>query len=72
MHCHMLNHNIFSRSKLLENPSDLTTEELATLAESIDTIIGQAGNLGKRRSRRRRPEWYSITLVRQRLTVSYL
>ena len=67
MFAHLQEHNVFNRAaKLME------AESPSRLVESIDVIIGQAGDLGEKRCRRRRPEWYSIQLVKQRLTVSYL
>jgi hypothetical protein len=66
MYDHMKEHNVFSRAQ------HLTTGGTRELAESIDSIVGQAGNLGEKRCRQRRPEWYSIELVQMRLTVSLL
>jgi hypothetical protein len=66
MYDHMKEHYIFSRAKNISTTGD------AALVESIDVIVGQAGDLGEKRCRKRRPEWYSIALVQQRLTVLLL
>ena len=66
MYDHMKEHNLFSRAQ------HLTTGGTGKLAESIDVIVGQAGDLGEKRCRKRRPEWYSVELVQERLTVSLL
>jgi hypothetical protein len=65
-------HNVFERSKGLEVEATTPLPHLTNLVESIDSIIGQAGLLGEKRSHKRRPEWYLIALVRQQLTVLYL
>ena len=72
MYSHLQQHNAFKRSQQLDTDDPSLFPKLVDVAESIDTIIGQAGDLGEKRSRKRRPAWYSIELVRQRLTVSYL
>ena len=72
MYDHLSQHNAFQRSQQLKDVDSPPTAHQTKLVESLDSIIGQAGDLGERRSRKRRPEWYSIDLVRQRLTVSYL
>ena len=72
MYSHLQQHNVFERSKRLEVEATTPLPHITDLVEAIDSIIGQAGDLGEKRSRKRRPEWYSIALVRQRLTVSYL
>jgi hypothetical protein len=72
MYSHLIQHNVFERAKqLLPTEPDLVSHQV-NLVEAIDSIIGQAGDLGERKCHRRRPEWYSIAIVRQRLTVSYL
>ena len=59
-------HNAFRRAAQLHH---IDTPDLV---ESLDMIIGQAGDLGEKRCQKRLPEWCSLELVRQRLTVSYL
>ena len=67
MYAHLKEHNAFRRAdQLTDNDSTFN------LVESLDDIIGQASDLGEKRCRKRRPEWYSIQLVQLRLTVSYL
>jgi hypothetical protein len=72
MYGHMLQHNVFQGSLELHDADTLLLHHQTHLVELLDTIVGQASTLGKKRSRKRRPEWYSIELVQQRLTVSYL
>jgi len=72
MYDHLSQHQAFKRSQALDSEEDQPTPHQTTLVESLDSIIGQASDLGERRTRKRRPAWYSIELVQQRLTVSYL
>jgi len=72
MHDHLVQHNVFQRSQQLHDADSNNLPHQTKLVESLDSIIGQASDLGERRAKRRRPEWYSIELVQQRLTVSYL
>ena len=72
MYNHLLQNNAFERSQLLDDTTDVTNDPHCHLVESLDILIGQAGEHGENKCRRRRPEWYSVPLVRQRLTVSYL
>jgi hypothetical protein len=71
MYNHMLQHNVFQCSRQL-NDDDKGLCHHSQLAELLDAIVGQASDLGEKRLRKRQPEWYSIELVQQRLTVSYL
>jgi hypothetical protein len=54
MYAHMQQHNVFRRAAQL-----MEAESPTSIVESLDMIIGQAGDLGEKRCRRRRPEWYS-------------
>ena len=72
MYNHLSQHNAFRRGQQLDVIVSSPMIHQIKLVESLDSLIGQAGDLGERRSRKRRPEWYSIDLVQQRLTVSYL
>jgi hypothetical protein len=72
MYSHLQQHNVFLRSQQLDEDDLRLLNHQTQLVESLDSIIGQASALGKRRSLKQQPEWYSIDLVQQRLTVSYL
>jgi len=72
MYNHLVQHNGFRRSQQLHDENTSLLQHQYKLVESLDSLIGQASDLGERRSRKRRPEWYSIEIVQQRLTVSYL
>ena len=72
MHSHLQENNVFNRARPLKEVNPESSHELCQLANAIDDMIGQAGDLGERRAKKRRPEWYSIALVNQRLTVSYI
>ena len=72
MHAHLLANNAFSRSQSLETHTSQTQLENERLAENLDRLIGEAGDIGDKRCRRRRPQWYSIELVRLRLEVATL
>ena len=50
MHAHLKEHNVFNRSSMLM----LSSTEDCELVEQLDTLIGEAGNLGEKRSTRRR------------------
>ena len=71
MHSHLLRNNAFNLGARLET-SDPMDASSSRLVETIDIIIGQAGDHGEKKCCPRRKEWYSVPLVRQRLTVSYL
>jgi hypothetical protein len=68
MHSHLLQNHVFKmRSQLSQG--ELTSDPHSQLVETIDTLIGQAGDHGENKCSIRRKEWYSNPLVRQRLTV---
>ena len=68
MYQHLQEHNAFNRGQRLEQgrASD------SSLAESLDRLIGEAGNIGEAKCGRRRKEWYSNELAKTRFTVSLL
>ena len=68
MHQYLQDHNVFQRVKQLDkgHPEDWK------LAEQLDRIIGEGGDLGEKRCLRRRREWFSRPLVQERQTVSLL
>lgn len=68
MHAHLLQNNAFHRSMVLTTSQGFDSE----LAENLDELVGIAGNIGDKRCRRRRPQWYSIPLVQDRLEISHL
>jgi hypothetical protein len=72
MHAHLHSHNAFTRAQALDDTSTRTTIANEHLAEQLDRLIGQAGDLGDKSCRRRRPQWYSIQLVQLRLEISAL
>jgi len=68
MYDHLIAHSTFTRAKALQD--DIPDDGI--LVEQIDQIIGQASDQAESKCQRRRPEWFSVPLTRQRLTVSYL
>ena len=48
MYDHLLQHNAFRRSQLLKDEDQNRIPDQAKLVESLDSIIGQASNLGER------------------------
>ena len=67
-----ISHHAFTRALALD---DITTRiSLANerLAEQLDRLIGEAGDLGNKSCQRRCPQWYLIHLVRLRLEISAL
>ena len=73
MYAHLHANNAFHCAAGLDNETSLLPDDAkCTLAESLDHLIGKAGDIGDKKCKRRRPEWYSIDTVQQRLEVSYL
>ena len=68
MYDHLFANSSFKRSKELE----MHNPEANKLAENLDKLIGQASEHAEKQCSKRRPEWFSIKLTNQRLTVSYL
>ena len=68
MYNYLESHSVFVRSKALQH----NTSDGGTLVETLDQIIGQASDYAESKCRKRRPEWFSVPLTKQRLTVSYL
>jgi len=68
MYAHLQANSAFRLARLLKTDID----DNGTLVENIDKLIGQAGDIAEKKCKRRRPEWFSIPLTQQRLTVSYL
>jgi hypothetical protein len=68
MHQHLLANNAFSRGQRLL----LSDSQNHDLAEALDRLIGEAGDSGEKKCRRRRTPWFSNTLVRDRLELSHL
>jgi hypothetical protein len=71
MHEHLVSNNAFQRAKELKE-SDLPIPEQIALIENLDRLLGQAGDSGEKKCRRRRPQWFSVAAVQQRLELSYL
>jgi len=71
MHSHLLCNNSFARAISLDNYS-IATDQAITLAENLDHLIGEAGTAGENKCTRRRATWYSNTIVKARLEISYL
>ena len=71
MHRHLLQNHTFTLGTQLLTGDPMDPAKLK-LVETIDTLIGQAGDHGEKKCKSRRKEWYSIPLVQQRLTVSYI
>lgn len=67
MYDHLAANSVFQRSKLLEDIG-----EFNALVENIDGLIGQASDHAENQCCKRRPEWFSIPLTKQRLTVAIL
>ena len=68
MHAHLQEHNAFHRSQTL-----LTgTISNCNLAEQLDKLVGEGGDLGEKKSKRRRLNWFSRPLAQARQTVSLL
>ena len=65
---HLQANSVFKRSKDLDHDTTGT----AKLAENIDSLIGIASDVAEKACRKRRPEWFSAPLTKQRLTVSFL
>lgn len=68
MHEHMLNNNAFKRSKILAGSDAFETG----LAESLDHLVGEAGDIGENKCKQRRSTWFSQTTVRDRLEIAHL
>lgn len=68
MHSHLLANNAFERGHTLITSNGFDSE----LVENLDEIIGISGDMGDARCHRRRPQWYSISLVQDRLELSHL
>jgi hypothetical protein len=71
MHSHLAANNAFKRAMTLTD-STVGASSQTALVENLDRLIGEAGDQGDRACRRRRPHWYSISIVQQRLELSYL
>jgi hypothetical protein len=73
MHSHLFSNNVFARAAYLESEEcSLSIADRCNLVENLDALIGEAGDIGDKKCRRRRPQWYSIDIVRQRLEVACL
>ena len=68
MHSHILANNGFFRGNSLRCGSDQASQ----LAESLDNLIGEAGDIAEKRCTPRRQPWYSKKLIRLRYIVSLL
>lgn len=68
MHAHLLAQNAFERGKSLDPQNTMYVE----LVETLDTLVGEAGNIGERKGHPRRPLWYSNKLAITRRKVSLL
>lgn len=68
MHSHLFSNNVFARAAYLESPEcSLSIEDQeCEVVENLDALIGAAGDLGDKKCRRRRPQWYSCDIVRSR------
>ena len=68
MHHHLKAQNAFERSKILDTKND----DDHRLVEIIDQLVGEAGDVGEKRCRRRREPWYSTQITTSRRIVSLL
>jgi hypothetical protein len=64
---HLTNHNAFALQAALDDPTNI----LASV-ETADKIFGEGSEAADNLCKRRRPEFYSLPLVQQRLKVSAL
>jgi hypothetical protein len=71
MHHHMASNNAFGRAEKLKS-SQGTLEGQIRIIKSLDHLVGEAGDLSKKKCSRRQPQWYSIDIVQKRLELSYL
>lgn len=71
MHSHLDANNVFKRAKTLTE-GNADDESQIELVENLDRLIGEAGDRGDKSCRKRRPQWYSVSTVQQRLELSYL
>lgn len=67
MYAHLLAQNAFERAKTLERPS-LSDSNLVL---SLDSLLGEAGDIGDKKCFRRRPQWFSVSIHKKRLELSY-
>lgn len=68
MHQHLLDNNAFKRGDTLANSDAFESG----LAESLDKIVGEAGDIGEHKCQRRRLTWFSTSIVQDRLEISHL
>ena len=68
MYDHLCANSTFTRSEALDD----NNAGSSFLVENIDQLVGQASDHAENQCKRRRPEWFSVSLTNQRLTVSYL
>lgn len=69
MHNHLLQQNAFAKGHRLMSDDQVAAN---SVVEQLDTQVGEAGNIGEKKCRRRRRPWYSSILARLRYTVSLL
>lgn len=68
MYSHLLENNAFHRGKYLNTADRFEVP----LAESLDKLTGEAGDIADAKCIRRRPTWFSIEVVQDRLELSHL
>jgi hypothetical protein len=64
---HLTNNNAFALQAALDDPTDTTAS-----VENADKLFGEGSDAADNACKRRRPEFYSLPLVQQRLKVSAL